>query len=255
MGCGASSTKDQPEEKKDAPVEAPKEAPKEAAKEAPKKAAKEAPKEAAEEAAEEAPKDQAEEKGQVPAEALQAATEAVPKDWEKVICPFISALYKNGEMKLDADGNVTVPEAKQAFERAGIPAQFMGKIFPADKFLGQDDTINIFSMDGSKFEHATSTGMRDPLPDPEKWEEFAAFAKDDEFGVPEIVEACKHFDKTEHSNDVHEDNHGSAMAVFPLFLQVFTGFVEGAKMSVATLRALVMESVFPEGFAMKPRAD
>lgn len=218
----------------------------------------------------------------------------------------MSALYKNGEMKPDADGNVTVAEAKQSFERAGIPAPFLANIFPGDKFLGGDETVNIFKMDNSKFEHATSTGVRDlvarlvlptfiardfiarlvlpsfmpvlcfhpcdfvarlvhansstgvrdPLPDPKKWEEFAGFAgADGSFGVEELKTACQHFDQTANSSDVHEGNHGSAMAVFPLFLQVFTGFVENARMSVATLRALVMESVFPEGFGMKPRTE
>ena len=54
---------------------------------------------------------------------------------------------------------------------------------------------------------------------------------------------------------MHEASHGTAGAVFPLFLQVFTGFVEGARMSVENLRALVMESEFPPGFKMKPREE
>ena len=135
-----------------------------------------------------------------------------------------------------------------------VPPSHVQKIFPEGKFGGKQAKIDIFKMDGTMFEHKTSTGVRDPLPSEGKWKEFAAFAASDgTFGQEEIAKACAHFDKLENSNDINEGGHGSAMSVFPLFLSVFTKFEDGARMSVDDLRKLVLESEFPPGYKPQPR--
>ena len=103
-----------------------------------------------------------------------------------------------------------------------------------------------------KMEHATSTGMRDPLPNAAKFEEFASFAGEDgRFYMPQIANAVRHFRKN--PNDVNEKAPvpaGVAMLIgYTNMLLVWgRGRLEDAKgpyLTTDDLRGLIMEGRYP----------
>ena len=104
-------------------------------------------------------------------------------------------------------------------------------------------------------EHATSTGIRDPVPNAAKFDEFASFADEDgRFYMPQIAKAVRHFRKN--PNDIN------TKAPAPAGIAMLGGFTnmllvwgrggldepKGTYLTTDDMRGLMMEGRYPAGW-------
>lgn len=174
---------------------------------------------------------------------------------DEIICPFLTALYNNGDLVPDDRGEVTHEQCLEALLRTGctdarLRASIARNAMP---------TLNIFKMEGTTLEHTLSTGIRDPQPSAEKFAEFSGFADaEGRFFSEQLSAAFWHYRR--HPNDLNRDKKlpldgGDLLLVWAATLQLW-GRSDGRPgcgkyLTVEDLRGLWLEGRYPSGWAVR----
>jgi len=81
------------------------------------------------------------------------------EDFRNIICPFLSTLVNEGA--LPVKDSYTVAELRNVTLFAGLPADLLDPHVAGNFQNNPSGTQDLFSMEGSSKEHATSTGVHD----------------------------------------------------------------------------------------------
>eukprot|EP00619_Florenciella_sp_RCC1007_P001505 CAMPEP_0205907466 /NCGR_PEP_ID=MMETSP1325-20131115/2564_1 /ASSEMBLY_ACC=CAM_ASM_000708 /TAXON_ID=236786 /ORGANISM="Florenciella sp., Strain RCC1007" /LENGTH=264 /DNA_ID=CAMNT_0053273561 /DNA_START=62 /DNA_END=856 /DNA_ORIENTATION=- len=180
--------------------------------------------------------------------------------WDKIICPALAALYMNGDLLVDEEGFVTEADLAAAVKRTGLEGVMVSGVsnlsVPCPDTPAHLRKINLFKLDGSMLEHDCSTGIRDPAPDPDKFEKMATYADysqdaEGRFYVKDLKKAITYFKANPNDRNLDSPDGGTAIILTYMgVLQVWgSDDEEGFRfISVPKLRALLLEGRYPRGW-------
>ena len=178
--------------------------------------------------------------------------DAKRKDVEKIICPCMATLYANGDLETDANGCATQEQLKVALMRTGLRSEaLLGALSSA----AADGPLNIFEMNGTKVEHSFSSGIRDPAPSPERFDELLKFSDNGKFTTREFSRAIEYFRKN--PNDVNADVTFAALDGGTDFQLTAGGLIEvfgrdgGEYLTDEDLRGIYLHAKYPEGWTVR----
>lgn len=192
---------------------------------------------------------------------------------DKILCPVMAALYNNGDLEVGEDG-ATMEQLSDGFKRTGCNSSILIKAIAG---LAKDRPLNIFDMGVHEFHegnqeeelkrnqmggmmapvaHKTSSGLRNPAPDENKFKEFVA-----QYGIGkegEKIFTARELGKIVHDgrNDPERIKLGNPqgpdafLGTWAAMLDVFGRRDEKGRyyLTEADLHALFIESKYPDGW-------
>jgi len=180
--------------------------------------------------------------------------------WQRITCPVIGALFKNGDLVPNAAGVVTKAQTRAAMLRAGISEQ--KTIATTDgnfDHLPGDKEINLFNMDlqmafdkpleNRNKEHDFSTGVRDGAePNVKAYKVFEQFiGSNDRWSQDDVAAAIEFYKKEKNSNDL-----GKGIGGIQSLSVMLAEFADAdGTLSKDEMRRLFMRSAYPTEFATR----